>query len=74
MTDLRPVKLYLSMEITRDKAKRILKLIQETAIEKILNQFEIINCRIINTLMKLSDHLTKTNVFYRATSKDFFSY
>jgi len=72
ITDLGSVKLYLNMEITRDKIKRTLRITQITVIKKILNQFEMINCRAVSTFITSNINFLKQKHFIRRPRRNFF--
>lgn len=65
MSDLGPVSFYLGMAITRDRANKILRLSQETYLEKILKDYGMWECKAI--VVPMDGSLTSSLQDYQAT-------
>jgi hypothetical protein len=72
MTNLRQLSHYLEMKITINSDRDQLMLIQSIYLKKILNQFEMKNCRSVSTSMKsemINSSMSATDEADQATIK-----
>lgn len=60
--DLGQLRQCLGMRVTIDKDKNVIKLDQEQYIEKLLNKFNMVNCKLADTPMETKINLEKANV------------